>query len=604
MTTLVRALSVTGAVERGVTATVLGAMALLPIVEIVLRATLHLGVPGSVLIVQHLTFVTTFLGASLAARDGRLLALSTATFLPRRAGGVARWVAHAVGAAVAFGLCLAALQFVRVEWQHGPEVVPGVPAWVVIAVMPVALAAIAVRLTLEASPGWRRRSAAAVSLLMPLALTQVGPDAWGRLAPPLLLVVLGATALGLPIFAAIGGAAMLLFLGSGVPAATVPVNTYTLTTFPALPAVPLFTLAGAVLGAGRASDRLVRVATALVGWMPGGAAVATTLAFAFFTSFTGASGVTILSLGGLMLPVLVRAGYSASFAIGLVTVAGSIGLLLPPSLPVILYGVYAQQRVDHMLLGGLGPGLLLVVAVVVLAAREGVAQGIPRSAFHPGEALAAVREASWELALPVIVLVGLFSGATTMVEAASVTACYAVAVSCWIRRDLSISRDLPRVLTECASLVGAFLIILGVALALTDYLLFEGWPTRALEMVQARIESPLVFLLALNLFLLGVGALMDIYSAIFVVVPLIAPMAAAYGIDPVHLGIVFLTNLELGYLTPPMGENLFLSATRFDVPVLRVFRHAWPFYAAIACCVLIVTYVPGLTLAPLAWLTR
>lgn len=586
--------------ERLAAAVALGAMAVLPIAEIVLRRLLRTGVPGSILIVQHLTLVVTFLGAALAARSDTLLALSTAAFMPPRWTAHVRGVAKLTGAVIAAGLCVASLVFVRAERASGDVLVLGIPRWVVLAVMPLGYGLVAARLLLAATERRLARALFACGLAVLLfAAASIDSGTWSWLAAPLMIVVLVATALGLPLFACIGGLAMLLFLGSGLPAATVPVNTYALTTFPVLPAVPLFTLAGAVLGAGRSSERLMRLLTGVVGWMPGGAAVATTLAFAFFTTLTGASGVTILSLGPLMLPVLVSAGYSRSFAIGLVTVSGSIGLLLPPSLPVILYGVYAQQRVDEMLIGATVPGLLFLALVALWAVRQGFRSSVERPPFEAREALAAVWAAKWELLLPVVVLVALFGGFATMVEASALTACYALAMECIVYRELSVWRDVPTVLSDSAATVGAFLVILGVALGLTDYLLIEGWPARILEFVQVHIQSRVMFLLALNVFLLVVGALMDIYSAIFVIVPLVAPMAAAYGIHPVHLGIIFLANLELGYLTPPMGENLFLSATRFDVPVLQVFRDAWSLYLVLAVCVLVITYFPWLTLAPL-----
>jgi C4-dicarboxylate transporter, DctM subunit len=407
-----------------------------------------------------------------------------------------------------------------------------------------------------------------------------------------------ATAAGLPIFAALGGAALLLFRADGAPVASVPIDAYALTSMPILPAVPLFTLSGYVLGAGRASDRLVRVFMALVGWLPGGVAVVTTLVFAFFTSFTGASGVTILTLGGLLLPALIKSRYPEGFSIGLVTVSGSIGLLLPPSLPVILYAVNARVPANELLIGGILPGVVFVVLVALLGVREGRRSGATRAEFRLDEARRAVWAAKWDLLLPLVVLVAIFGGFATMVEAAALTVLYAVFVQCVVYRDVSVWRDLPRVFGDCACLVGGFLVILAVAQGLTNYLTFAEVPTRALAFVQAHVTSPLVFLLVLNVFLLIVGALMDIYSAIFVVVPLIVPIAAAYGIDPVHLGVVFLANLELGYLTPPMGENLFLSAYRFDKPVLRVFRYSLPFYVVLAIGVLVITYLPALTMWP------
>jgi len=593
-----------GHAETGLVVLALAAMAVLPILEIVLRRTVRVGVPGSILIVQHLTLLIAFLGAALAAREGKLLALSTGSFVPERLRDRLRVLGHAAGAGVSAWLTVAALEFVRSEQQAGRILTLGVPLWAVLAVMPLCFAAIALRLAWTASPHTLGRALAAAGLALP-ALIAALPGLEGRalLAPGLVVLAL-ATLAGLPIFAALGGAALLLFQADGAPVASVPIDAYSLTSMPILPAVPLFTLSGYVLGAGRASDRLVRVFTALVGWLPGGAAVVTTLVFAFFTSFTGASGVTILTLGGLLLPVLLKSRYSEGFSIGLVTVSGSIGLLLPPSLPVILYAVNARVPADELLIGGIVPGIVFVLLVALWGVREGRRSGAARTSFRAAEARRAVWAAKWDLAVPVVVLVALFGGFATMVEAAALTVLYAAFVQCVVHRDVRPVRDLPRVFGECASLVGGFLIILAVAQGLTNYLSFAEVPTRALAFVQAHVESPLVFLLVLNVFLLIVGALMDIYSAIFVVVPLIVPIAAAYGIHPVHLGIVFLANLELGYLTPPMGENLFLSAYRFEMPVMRVFRYSLPFYVVIAVGVLVITYLPALTLWPLRLLGR
>jgi tripartite ATP-independent transporter DctM subunit len=363
-----------------------------------------------------------------------------------------------------------------------------------------------------------------------------------------------------------------------------------------LPAIPLFALAGYLLAEGSAGQRLTRLFTACVGWMPGGLAIVATLVLAFFTPLTGASGITILSMGGLLLPVLVRAKYPEQTSLGLVTVSGSIGLLWFPSLPVFLYAFYANLDYAKLFVGGLLPGVLLVLVVAGWAASQGWLRGVTRTPFVLREAMAAIWEAKWELLLPVVVLVGIGYGYTTLVEAAALTVLYTFVVECFIQRGLSVRRDLPRIFVECATLVGGFMIILSVALGFTNFLVIAQIPMMALEWVQTHIESPMLFLLALNGFLLLVGALIDIYSAIVIVVPLIAPIAVAYGIDPVHLAIIFLANLELGYLTPPMGANLFLSSYRFDKPLTTVYRSALPYMFLLLVTVLFITYVPALTL--------
>jgi tripartite ATP-independent transporter DctM subunit len=331
------------------------------------------------------------------------------------------------------------------------------------------------------------------------------------------------------------------------------------------------------------------------GWLPGGIAAATVLVCAFFTTFTGASGVTILALGGLLLPVLLKAGYKEQFAIGLLIASGSIGLLFPPSLPVILYGVVAQVPIDKMFVAGALPGLLLVSLLIGMGVWHSFRHGVVRSKFDGPAAIKALLAAKWEAAMPVLVLVGIFGGFLTIFEAAAFTAAYAFLTEVVIHRDLSLKTDVPRVLVECGSLMGGVLIILGVSLGFTNFLIDSEIPQLATEWAKSEIGTKVVFILMLNVFLLMVGCLMDIFSAIVVVVPLIVPIAQLFGMDPIHLGILFLANLELGYLTPPVGMNLFLGAYRFDKPVTTMYRVALPFLCMLAIGVLVIAYVPKLT---------
>ena len=582
--------------ENSLSIAVLAAIPLLPLAEIAGRTLFGRSLAGSLALTQHLTLWIAFLGAALAARSDRLLALSTGSFLPARLRSPIRLFTSAVGAGVTAGLLLASLELVRVERETQATIAWGIPVWVAMAIMPAGFAAIAGRIIWRAAESWRGRLVAALGLVIPIALGLFPSWQGTGLLLPASIGILAATALGLPIYAALGGFALLAFWDQGIPVASVPVETYRLSAHPVLPAVPLFTLGGYILAEGGTSQRLMRVCTALVGWMPGGLAIVTTLVLAFFTPFTGASGVTILSMGGLLLPVLVKARYPEHSAVGLVTVSGSIGLLFAPSLPVFLYGIYGHAPIDQLFIGGILPGILLVVLVAGWGARQGWLNGAERAPFRAREVAAALWEAKWELPLPVVVLIGIFGGFTTLVEAAALTVLYAFVVECFVYKDLQVRRDLPRVAVECATLVGGFLIILGVAFGFTNYLTHAEVPMRALAFVRAHIDSPLLFLLALNVFLLMVGALMDIYSAIFVIVPLIAPMGEAYGIDPVHLGIIFLANMELGYLMPPMGENLFLSSYRFNQSLTRVYRSTAPFLVILFAAVLLITYVPGMTL--------
>lgn len=585
-------------VEDAVSIAVLCAMAVLPILEIVGRHLWRTGIPGSSALVQHGTLWIGFLGAAIAGREKRLLALGAASgFLPRRLKGAAEIFSASVSAAVTALLCAAGVSLVLLERANGSELVPHVPVWAAEAVIPVGFALIAWRLVRGASPSWLGRAATAAAAI---ALAWIASSAL-MLHPAALAVsaavLLAAAVFGAPVFALLGGLAVLLFRHADVPAASIPAEIYRLVTSPTLPTIPLFAFAGYLLAAGKASHRLVRLFRALVGWMPGAIAVVTVLACAFFTTFTGASGVTIVALGGLLLPALVAEGYTDRFSVGLLTSTGSLGLLFPPCLPVILYAVVAGIAVDKMFLGGILPGLLLVALMAALAVRTGVKAGARRTPFSWTELRGALRESKWELLLPVIVLAGIFGGFATTVETAALAVLYVLFVESFVHRDVSLRGNFSRVGAEAATLIGGVLIVLAAAMGLTSYMVDAGVPGAILDRVRSTIHSPAVFLIALNAFLLVVGGLMNIFSAIVVVVPIIAPMAAAYGVDPVHLGIIFLANLELGYLTPPVGMNLFLSAYRFDRPLGAVFRSIVPFYLILLGGVLAVTYIPALTTA-------
>jgi tripartite ATP-independent transporter DctM subunit len=560
------------------------------------------GVPGSLPLVQHLTLWLGFLGAALAASEDKLLALATPTFLPAgRWRQISQILAAMVATAVTALLARASWEFMLVEREFGDQVALGIQVWMALLVLPVAFTLIALRLLWRADSGiqgsWRHlgRGLAGLGLLAGLWLGQNPQVLESRPAAPGLLLLAVAMLLGTPIYAILGGAAILLFLVDGVPMEAVPVETYRLAVSPTLPAIPLFTLIGFLLAEGKSSGRLVGVFRAFFGWMPGGTAVVAAVVCAFFTIFTGGSGVTILALGGLLFQTLTQEGYRERFSLGLLTASGSLGLLLPPALPLILYGIVAKVPITDLFLGGLLPGLLLVTLIAAWGFREGFKSKIERRPFHLKTALRAIWDAKWELFLPVFLLTAIFSGYATVVETAALGALYALVVQCFVHRDLSLFGDIPRVLRQCVVLVGGVLIILSVAMGLTSYLVDAQVPSQLLDWVQLHVDSPLVFLLMLNLFLLVVGCLMDIFSATVVVVPLIVPLGLAYGIDPIHLGIIFIANLELGYLTPPVGLNLFLASYRFERPLLEVYRAALPMLAILAIGVLLITYVPWLT---------
>ncbi|MCB2199885.1 TRAP transporter large permease [bacterium] len=402
---------------------------------------------------------------------------------------------------------------------------------------------------------------------------------------------------GAPLFAVLAAIAIVAFIGADIEPVAVIVELNRMASQPTLLAIPLFTFAGYLLADSGAPKRLVRVSHALFGWMPGGLAIVSLLVCSFFTAFTGASGVTIVALGGLLFPVLLKEGYPERFSLGLLTSSGSLGLLFPPSLPIILYAMIASISVDRLFIAGILPGTLLILVLSLFAGRTAILNKIPTQKFKWSEAWGAIREAGWELPLPILVLAGIYGGFFTATEAASVTAVYLLIVEVFIHKDIHFKRELPAIARESMVLVGGILIILGSALGLTNYLVDAEVPNAIFETIRSTISSKWTFLIALNIFLLIVGALMDIFSAIIVVVPLILPIAMEFGIDPVHLGIIFLTNLEIGYMTPPVGLNLFISSFRFRKPVLTLYRSALPFIAILLVALMIITYWEGLSLA-------
>lgn len=581
---------------------VLALMVALPCGEIVLRKCFKSGLPASTPIVQHLVLLAGMLGGALAARENRLLALSTLThYLKGGFQAVAQVSSSAFGAAISLLLGLASLEFVLASRRLNKILAYGIPVWVVQLFLVIGFALVAMRLLGHAGRNWRRRLAAGLLAAAIVALglwSPIGPE---QLRVPGLVALLLATALGAPLFTTLGGAALILLWSGGEPVASIPLNHYRLTVNPTLPTIPLFTLAGYFLAEGGAARRLVRVFQAWFGQLRGGPAIVTVLVCAFFTSFTGASGVTILALGGLLMPILLSAGYSERASLGLLTGAGSLGLLFPPCLPPILYSIVASTsgnvslRMEEMFQGGLLPGILLMVMTGWWAVSLQPRRAGPVQRFEAAAAWRAVREAKWELLIPVVALVALFGGFATPVEAAALTALYAFVVETFVYRDLKLVRDVPRVMAECGLLVGGVLLILGVALGFTHFLIDAQIPDKGVEWVTGAIHSKLVFLLVVNLFLLAVGCLMDIYSAIVVVVPLLVPVARAFGIDVVHLGIIFLANLQLGYLTPPVGMNLFLASYRFGKPMHEVARASLPMLLVLTIGVLLITYVPPLT---------
>lgn len=574
---------------------VLGLMAILPLAEILLRGVFRVGIANAAAIVQHLVLVVGMLGAMVAAREGRLLALSSLdTVLPEKLQMVARVFAAAVATVVAGFLCWASFDFVLAERSGGNQLAYGIPQWLIEAVLPLGFAFIAVRMVIGVGKGLASRGAVLVlTALLAWLSAYVGANPEALVTPGLALVLLAAM-LGAPVFIVLGGAALVLFAGADLPITALPLNHYQLAVNSSLPAIPLFTLAGYFLAEGGAAPRLIRVFQALFGSLRGGAALVTVLLTGFFTSFTGASGVTILALGGLLMPLLLGVKYPERAGIGLITSGCSLGVLLPPALPLILYAIIARQPIETMFLAALLPAAVMTALLAWLGIYRQPRDVAPIP-FDRREAGAALWAAKWELALPFVTFAGLASGYVTPTETAALTALYAFFIEVVIYRDLSLKRDVPRVMTECGLLVGGIILILGMALGFTNYLIDAQIPDLATEWVRATITSPWVFLLALNVLLLLVGAFMDIFSAIIVVTPLIVPIGLAFGIDPVHLGIIFLANMELGFLTPPVGMNLFFASYRFGKPIGEVARAVLPALGVLALGVLVITYIPALS---------
>lgn len=411
-------------------------------------------------------------------------------------------------------------------------------------------------------------------------------------------LIAGLAAIGVPLFALLGSLALFLFHQAQIQAAALIIELSRLSDMPSLIAIPLFTFAGYLLAESKAPQRLLRLAEASLAWLPGGIAVASLGACALFTAFTGASGVTIIALGGIIYAVLTRQGYSENFSLGLITTTGSLGLLFPPSLPIILYGLVAKISIDKLFAATLIPGTLLLIALSSYAAWTSIKSGTPRTPFQLAAFKTALRDSFWEVPLPFLIIGGIYSGIFTASEAAAVMAFYVLVVEILIYRDIKIS-EIPKVMIKSMTLVGAILIVLGTALGLTNYLIDAEIPNRLFSWLQGHISGPAEFLILLNLFLLVVN-MVEIFSAIIIVVPIIVPIALKYGIDPTHLGSLFLLNLELGYMTPPMGLNLFLSSRRFEKPLPALYKAVFPFWLIILSFLLLVTYIPSLSL----WLPK
>ena len=643
-----------------------GATIVLPLLETLSRATGLFHINGSAGYLKHLVLWLCFLGGLLATRERKQLQLSTAEFIPEgNARAIIRVISQGVGAAICLVLAYASWLVVEAHREGGKALTIGLPEWISELIMPAALIGIALHMIWQAGgdqgPGvWQRRGLAL--LIAPLGvLLDFAPGLVGSQLWLLIGVIVLCAALGTPVFLAMAGVAMLLFFEDGTSVSAVSAEVYRLVASPTLPAIPLLTACGYILAETRAAERLVRFFRALFGWMPGGIALLAVAVCAVFTTFTGGSGVTIIALGGLVFGIMREDGYPEGFSHGLITASGSLGLLFPPSLPVILYAVVVSASpefkvaADDLYIAGLVPGMLLIVLVGAYAVfkgrrlekngqkespgaqdsessqswtaretnerseeerRRSRSESNPSTAtlkenpnkrsripFDFRELLASAWGAKWELSVPVIVVVLFVSGIASMVEAAASAAAYALFVEVVITKDIHPTRDLPGILVKAGVLVGAVLILLSAAMGLSSFVLVEAEvPEKLLGWVQGAITEPWVFLLALNILLIVLGCLMEIYSAIVILPPILAPIAAHYGVDPLHLGVIFLANLELGFISPPIGLNLFLAASRFEIPMARLYKQVVPYLLIMGGGVMLITYVPAMSVGVVEWL--
>ena len=568
----------------------------LPVLEVVARFFGTTAITSSRMVVQHLTLWVGFFGAVLASSRGKLLSLSSSNlFEPESSFSIKHFIAKSTSLIILISLFWGSLQLVTVEYQYPVNISPLISRWFAQSIMPISLMLMSVILFFKSYSSLKNRSTLLISILLFLSIVSIpqvresSVTLWFSF-----FSIIFSLFYGLPIFLGLGGIAALLFWFDWTPLSAISAETYRIVVSPTLPTIPLFTIAGFLLAESKSSIRLLSLFQALFGWIPGGTPIVLVVICGFFTAITGGSGVTILALGGLLMPMLIKDGFSKDFSLGLITVSGSIGLLFPPSLPLIIYGVTAGVSIKSIFLGGIIPGLLILVIVASWAIFSSKRQSVAVYDFKINNIKSALIESKWEIAIPFIIMFGIFGGYMTLVETAAISALYVLFITVVIYRDISFSK-VGNILIDCCALIGGVLIILGVAMGLTSYIIDAEVPMTLLEWVKTNISSKYIFLILLNVFLLIVGCMMDIFSATIIVVPLIKPIAAYFGIDPIHLAIIFIANLELGYLTPPVGMNLFLSAYRFDESMKSVYTSTMPFYFVMLFCVILITYFPILS---------
>ena len=579
-------------------------LVLLPFSDLIIREIIRpffsglAKIPASQTLVSHLTLLIGFSGAIIASRDNKLLSLSNTSLFNDKVSGFSRHVTKWVSITTILLLAIGSLDLVLIElsFQYPVFIAPSLPRWIFQAAMPLGYFIIFIHIV-----GKMRDNIFSLSGLLTILLIiifLVSQDALrenGFILTLGIIIFIFSVLNGAPIFTVLAGLGVLLFWFDYVPISAVIAEAYRIVVSPHLATIPLFTLAGYFLAESRASDRLVNVFKALFGWLPGGTPVIVLLICGFFTALTGGSGVTILALGGLLFPMLIKDGYKKKFSLGLITASGSIGLLFPPSLPLILYGVTAGISIKSIFIAGILPGIFLIIVLSLWTVYSGELDKVEINNFNLNDSIKACWETKWELFIPFIVLYGIFGGHAKLVETAAFTVVYIFVIETFIYKDIN-KKDIINIIVSCATLVGGVLIIIGAAMGLTSYMVDAQIPMKILSVMKELVSSKYVFLILLNIFLLIIGCLMDIFSAIIIVVPLIAPLGLYYGVDPIHLAIIFIANLELGYLTPPVGMNLFLSAYRFDEKMPEIYKSTFPFFIVLLVAVLFITYFPQLTL--------
>ena len=591
-------------------------LALIPTMEVFARKFFHTGVPASTSYTHHLVLVITFIGGMITSREKKHLSLSLDLKIEGPAKTRIEIANGIIASMITTAFSISSLSFALIGFDRSQKV-GFLPTWMVALIMFLGFAVMALRFihAVPAKGAGKIMTWLGIPLGLFLAfdpllniLLNFVDDLPGFLtsiqgfyhsvnafiAYPFIILLVVSAIFGGRIFIILGGIAYMLFARTAQPLEVIPNEAYSMLISHMIPAIPLFTVTGFILSESKAGERLVRLFKSVFSWFPGGLSIMAILVCAFFTTFTGASGVTILALGGLLSYVLIKGKYKRNFTIGLLTASGSIGLLFPPSLPIIIYGVTAQVSIKDMFVGGIVPGFVMVLVLIVYGIFYAVKNQADREPFKLKETLSAVRESIWEILLPVIVVLGYFGGLTTLVESGAIAVIYSLIVEVFIHRDLKIS-DLPGIISKCIPIIGGVLIILALAKGLSYFMVDAEIPMQLAAWMKANIGSKYVFLLLLNFALLITGCFMDIFSAIMVVVPLIIPLGNLFGIHPVHLGIIFLANMELGYLTPPVGLNLFLASYRFNEPMVKIYKDVLPFFFIQLSSVLLITYIPILS---------